>query len=96
MATTPTTDRSSCSSTSSAPRAFATNAATTDTSILDGSIAGGGYGPDQARFDEQAMQECIADLDRRRRRDALARGHRRDDPSNQPYQAAFQACPTSP
>ncbi len=73
-------------------RAFFTNAATTDTSVLDGSLAGGPYGPDQARFDEATMQECIqvltdAGLDTPTPEDSG------DDPSNQPYQAAFQACP---
>lgn len=72
--------------------AFVTNAATTDTSVLDGSYAGGPFGPDQAKFDEDAMQECIAILS-----DAgletPAPEESGDDPSNQPYQAAFQACP---
>ena len=31
-------------------------------SVLDGSYAGGPFGPDQAKFDEDAMQECIAIL----------------------------------
>lgn len=75
-----------------APLAFTSNAATTDTSVLDGSYAGGPYGPDQARFEEEAMQECIgiltdAGLETPAPEDAG------DDPSNQPYQAAFQACP---
>jgi ABC-type branched-subunit amino acid transport system substrate-binding protein len=73
-------------------RAFATNAATTDTSILSDSLMGGQYGPDQARFDEEAMQACIqvltdAGLETPTPEEAG------DDPSNQPYQAAFQACP---
>jgi hypothetical protein len=75
-----------------APRAYATNKSTTDTSVLDGSLAAGGFGPDQARYDESEMQKCIGVL-----KDAgietpspSASG---DDPSNQPYQAAFQACP---
>ena len=75
-----------------APKAFATNAATTDTSILVGSISGGGYGPDQARYDEPAMQECVQTL-----ADAgietPSPAEVGDDPSNQPFQAAFQACP---
>ncbi|MET0827185.1 MAG: hypothetical protein ABWZ89_11785, partial [Acidimicrobiales bacterium] len=37
-------------------RAFYTNAATTDTTVLEGAVMGGGYGPDQARFDEPGMQ----------------------------------------
>jgi hypothetical protein len=73
-------------------RAFATNAATTDTSVLEGSLSGGSYGPDQERFDEAGMQECIQTLT-----DAgletPSPADTGDDPSNQPYQAAFQACP---
>ena len=75
-----------------APRAFATNAATTDTSILEGSLSGGGYGPDQARFDEPAMQECVQTLSDQGV-DTPTPEESGDDPSNQPYQAAFQACP---
>ena len=44
------------------PRAFYTNVATTDTSVLEGSLVGGTYGPDTARFDEEAMQECVETL----------------------------------
>jgi hypothetical protein len=77
---------------STGARAFYTNAATTDTSVLEGSLVGGGYGPDQARFEEPAMQECIQVLT-----DAgletPSPDESGDDPSNQPYQAAFQACP---
>ena len=43
-------------------RAFVTNKATTDTSLLKGSIAGGPYGPDQAIFEEPQMQACIKTL----------------------------------
>jgi hypothetical protein len=75
-----------------APRAFATNAATTDTSVLEGSLSGGQYGPDQARFDEEAMQECIATL-ADEGVETPTPEESGDDPSNQPYQAAFQACP---
>jgi hypothetical protein len=76
-----------------APRAFYTNEATTDTSVLDGSIAGGSYGPDQARFDEEAMQECIQTLTDAGLETPSPEDIGTDDPSNQPYQAAFQACP---
>jgi hypothetical protein len=72
--------------------AFATNAATTDTSILEGIVAGGGYGPDQARFETAAMQECVQTL-ADAGQDTLPPEEAGDDPSNQPYQAAFQACP---
>ena len=75
-----------------APRAFYTNAATTDTSVLEGSLVGGTYGPDTARFDEEAMQECIQTLSDAGL-DTPSPEESGDDPSNQPYQAAFQACP---
>ena len=75
-----------------APRSFLTNAATTDTSVLDGSIVGGSYGPDQAKFDDPTMQDCVQTLT-----DAGVDVPSPDsvgsDPSNQPYQAAFFACP---
>jgi hypothetical protein len=73
-------------------RAFATNKATTDTSILNGSIAGGPYGPDQAIFEEPTMQACIKTLTaagvKTPAPDTLS-----GDVSNQPYQAAFNVCP---
>lgn len=75
-----------------APRAFATSEATTDTTILEGSLSGGLYGPDQARFGEPVMQECIATL-ADAGIDTPSPDESGDDPSNQPYQAAFQACP---
>ena len=75
-------------------RAFVTNKATTNTSILKDSIAGGPYGPDQAIFEEPAMQACIKTL--------AAAGVKTpapdtvsSDPSNQPYQAAFNVCPVA-
>ncbi len=74
------------------PHAFLSNAATTDPSVLDGSYAGGAYGPDQARFEEAAMQDCIQILSDAGL-DTPAPEESSDDPSNQPYQAAFQACP---
>ena len=73
-------------------RAFYTNAATTDTSVLEGSLLGGGYGPDQARFDEPTMQACIQVLSDAGLETPTPE-ESGDDPSNQPYQAAFQACP---
>ncbi|HET6950701.1 MAG TPA: ABC transporter substrate-binding protein [Acidimicrobiales bacterium] len=76
-----------------APRAFATSAATTDTSILEGSLSGGGYGPDQARYDEPAMQDCLATLEAAGIDTPAPEDFDPDDRSNQPYQAAFQACP---
>jgi hypothetical protein len=73
-------------------RSFVTNKSTTDTSVLDDSIAGGPYGPDQAIFEEAQMQACVKTL--------TAAGVKTPapdtvgtDPSNQPYQAAFQVCP---
>jgi Periplasmic binding protein len=72
--------------------AFATNAAVTDTSILDGAVAGGTYGPAQAIFDEDAMQECLAILSAAGI-ETPTPAEVGDEPSNQPFQAAFQACP---
>ena len=77
-----------------AARSFYTSADTTDTSILEGALVGGGYGPDQARFDEPTFQECVADpVGRRRRHAGTGRSSIPTIASNQPYQAAFQACP---
>ncbi len=73
-------------------RAFATNAATTDRSILEGAIAGGPYGPDQARYEEPVMQECVSTLEAAGV-EVPAPETVGDDPSNQPYYAAFFACP---
>lgn len=76
-----------------AVRSFATNGATSDTSIIDGALAGGGYGPEQARYEEAEMQACIATLAAVGLETPAPAGFDTDDPSNQPYQAAFQACP---
>jgi Periplasmic binding protein len=71
--------------------AFASNAATTDTSVLDGALAGGVYGPSQAVWEEQGMQDCIATLEEAGvevpEPDELA-----DDPDDQRFQAGFLAC----
>jgi Periplasmic binding protein len=75
-----------------ASRSFATNEATIDTSVLEGSLSGGGFGPDQARYEEPQMQECI-DVLREAGVDVPEPAASGDDPSNQPYQAAFLACP---
>ena len=72
---------------------FATNKATTNTSIIDNSLTGGPYGPDQAVYDEAQMQACIKKL--------KAAGIETPPPSassgggldNAPYQAAFNVCP---
>jgi hypothetical protein len=72
--------------------AFSTNKANPDTSILKGALAGGGYGPDEARFEEPEMQKCVAIL-KKAGIDTPAPKTVGTDPSNQPYQAAFQACP---
>jgi hypothetical protein len=73
-------------------RAFYSNDATTDTSVLDGSLAGGVYGPSQAQFEEKTMQECIATL-KKAGIETPSPDASGDDPSNQPFQAVFQACP---
>jgi hypothetical protein len=75
-----------------APAAFASSAATTDTSILDGSLAGGGYGPNQASFEEAEMQRCVDVLAEAGIETPAPEDFDPGDASNQPYQAAFQAC----
>ncbi|HEY4332398.1 MAG TPA: hypothetical protein VGM78_07510, partial [Ilumatobacteraceae bacterium] len=74
-------------------RAFYTNAATKDTSILAGSLAGGAYGPDEAIFEEGTMQECISILTAAGLMTPAPKSLDPTDQSNQPFQAAFQACP---
>jgi len=76
-----------------AARAFYTSADTTDTSILEGALVGGGYGPDQARFEEPTFQECVEILSAAGVETPAPEGFDPDDAANQPYQAAFQACP---
>ncbi len=76
-----------------APNAFLGSEATLDTSILDGALAGGPFGPDQARFDDATMQECIEILTAAGLDTPEPSGFDADDRTNQPYQAAFQACP---
>jgi ABC-type branched-subunit amino acid transport system substrate-binding protein len=73
-------------------QAFTTNKATTNTSLLAGSIAGGPYGPNQQIFEESQMQACIKTL--------AAAGVKTPAPdtlgsdmSDQPFQAAFNVCP---
>jgi hypothetical protein len=75
-----------------APRAYATNKSTSNTSLLNGSLSGGGYGPDQARYDEAEMQRCVRTL-KSAGVDTPSPAASKGDASNQPYQAAFQACP---
>jgi ABC-type branched-subunit amino acid transport system substrate-binding protein len=41
---------------------FTTDAATTDTSLLEGSVIGGTYGPDTRSYDEPRMQQCVHTL----------------------------------
>ena len=79
--------------TSPPPRAFGTNAVDHRHVVLDGSLSGGGYGPDQARYDEAAMQECVAMLEAAGVEAPPPSEFDVNDRSNQPYQAAFQACP---
>jgi len=74
-------------------RAFYTSADTTDTSILEGALIGGDYGPDQARFDEATMQECVEIVTAAGLEAPAPSGFDPDDAANQPYQALFQACP---
>ena len=46
----------------SSVQAFTANAATTDTSLLEGAVQGGPYGPNQRIFDESHMQACMDKL----------------------------------
>ena len=71
--------------------AFATNAATVDTSILDGALAGGDFGPDEARFEETSMQDCIATIEAAGI-EVPSPDEVGADPSNQPFQGPFFAC----
>lgn len=75
-----------------AARAFATSGDTTDTSVLDDALIAGGYGPDQAIFDEAGMQECIATIEAAGIEVPAPDEVGGEDPNVQPYQAAFQAC----
>jgi ABC-type branched-subunit amino acid transport system substrate-binding protein len=75
-------------------QSFVTNKATTDFSLLKDSIAGGAYGPNQAIFEDATMQACVKTL--------AAAGVKTPapntvsaDPSNQPFQAAFNVCPVA-
>ena len=69
---------------------FASNAATTDTSVLEGAVSGGGFGPDQAVY--EGMADCVATIT-----DAgvelPAPEDVADDPDDQRFQPAFAACP---
>ncbi len=74
-----------------AGRAYSLNAATGDTSVLEGSLAAGTYGPSQAVFEEPAMQDCIARLADHGLEtpapDSVGGG-----PNNQPFAGSFSAC----
>ena len=73
-------------------KAFVVNESTTDTTVLEGSLAAGGYGPDQAKFDEATMQECVA-IQEAAGIETLSPAEAGDDDSFRPFEAAFQACP---
>jgi len=72
-------------------QAFLLDASQTDRSLLEGSIAGGSYAPDQAVYDEAGMQACIEVIE-----DAGVEvpGPDEVDGDATPWIAAFQACPT--
>ena len=60
-----------------AARAFATSGATTDTSVLEGSLSGGGDGPDQARFEDPTRCRTASGFSTRpRHRHTVTRGGR--------------------
>ena len=75
------------------PRAFYTSADATDTSILEGALVGGSYGPDQARFETESMQACATILQAAGLETPAPQDFDPNDRANQPYQALFQACP---
>ena len=74
-----------------ATRARVRSAALARVELMDGSVTGGPYGPDQAVYDEAAMQECVATIEAAGvdvpSPDSI------DDPSLQPCYSAFFACP---
>lgn len=72
-------------------QAYLLDAAQTDRSLLEGSIAGGSYAPDQAVYDEAGMQECIAVIEEA---GVEVPGPDEVDGDATPWIAAFQACPT--
>ena len=72
-------------------QAFLLDASQTDRSLLEGSIAGGSYAPDQAVYDQAGMRDCIQVIE-----DAGVDvpGPDEVDDDATPWIAAFQACPT--
>jgi hypothetical protein len=75
-----------------AAAAFANSADTTDTSILENSLIAGGYGPDQAVYDDAGMQDCIGTIEAAGIEVPAPDSIASDDPNIQPFQATFQAC----
>ena len=71
-------------------QSFASNAQTTDTSILKGALVGGLYGPDQAVYDEAEMQKCIAILNKA---GVAITPPNPADANDKQYQMAFLSCP---
>lgn len=74
-----------------APRAFLNTSGDTDTSVLDGSLAAGTYGPFQDAFDEPAMQECVGRL-ADRGIDTPSPDSTSGEPGDLPFNAAFAGC----
>ena len=71
--------------------AFTSSADTSDTSLLDGAAAGGGFGPAQALYDDPSMQDCVAQLEEQGI-EVPAPDSVGDDPSIIPYSGGFLAC----
>jgi len=74
-----------------APRAFLNISVDTDTSVLDGSLAAGTYGPFQDAYEEAAMQECIGRL-ADQGIDTPAPESTSGEPGDLPFNAAFAGC----
>ena len=69
--------------------AFIESDATRDFSVLEGSLRGGLFGPDQAVFEEAGMQACIETLEAN---DIVIISPDDADEGQQPYYAAFESC----
>jgi len=70
--------------------AFSSNAANTDTSVLEGAFAGGPFGPPQAVY--EALTDCVATITEAGV-EIPAPDDVADDPDDQRFQPAFAACP---
>lgn len=76
----------------SAALAYVASEATTDTSILEGSLAAGTFGPAQAKFDDPTMQECVGIVEASGY-DVIPPDDTSGEQSDRPFESVFQACP---